>query len=813
MMRRGLLSLLSWGVVAVLFATIKIGVDASFRATSRRCVGLWLKTSSNLSSTNEDPADDDRPILLRLQESTTCDSSPASLVGSNKRRRNESKENRSATRDDYDYDSQSTTKGTVNDPSKPYRVMMMLSDQHEISDVFATLAAGFLTAGLHVTVVYFHAEPKSIIDVQFEIFSRIHVRDQHRADKAFAIVEFPLQHAGEKDSTERQTDNLNEGGTENSPDDCSRKTTSKPFDDCAIQKAPSYMRLLETISNQSNPTNLSSTPYHQLGEEPDVLVSDAAFMGGMLFSEVERIPTVAFGSYETLDLAIEHDVAWYPAPDGIFPYRMYQIVRQRLYSLSLTEAFLKTNRMRKELGLPSHKSPTDILLPVVALFVEFIPSDSLPFAPPKPRDDGTGRRSSANRVHQIQPLLSPCTPCVEEPPIWAAKKNTPIVMVQPPERASASWVRSLIRSLTLARQSLDDYDECSWDTFSCRKDMSFEVVWLQKRNQNGNYSIISGEPEKHFPPVVPSFIHKETSINILDSVIRHPNTVVAMAHCNSDLHTVSALGVGIFCLSHTSCRQSDYRNDSSFDSLSRGGSNVLDPREVATQLLRLLRQKSLDGDNLQIRKNQAIAAHGIPHGMDTAVVIVSMVAQTHRENKPWASLTEMQQTSATSIMEALERLASLEKGGGGDLKSDDRSRLEIHFDEKQPYDAFTVLIAWVVFLSALTYVLMKDSIARWRRRKPPYRGDSLSDGIFSRLPDLDEAWDTLVTWYREQPVLAIAESFTLSRAQAENQNIKSTSGVDIAHSASTPQGNQQPQHHNHHQGHVRRRRKVKTTRQ
>jgi hypothetical protein len=110
---------------------------------------------------------------------------------------------------------------------------------------------------------------------------------------------------------------------------------------------------------------------------------------------------------------------------------------------------------------------------------------------------------------------------------------------------------------------------------------------------------------------------------------------------------------------------------------------------------------------------------------------------------------------------------------------------------------------------------MKDTIARWRRRRSHHRGDSLSDGILTRLPDLDEAWDTLLAWYRDQPLLVIAESFTLSSGQDDNQNIKSPSGAPSGHHPSTlQQGNQNQQQHQHHnQGHIRRRRKVRTARQ
>lgn len=857
MRRRVVQSLiLCWGVVSGLIAILVVNKDRADASNhqpriGRRCVGQWFNNTirSNNNNNNTNPSlpssevdldmGDGRGILRQLQKSTTCDSKSVSTSSASVGAKNDNRraDDADGTQSNNNKNNNNGYVGNNTNEGWPYHVMMLLSDQHDTNDMITTLAAGFLTAGLHVTVVNFHDDDDDgrsnrgpVIDVSYEILSRIAIEDEERADRSLAVIDVPLPILPNDDGIHRNhiinslavDDNHDE--TAFVADDCGRKTTSEPFDDCAIRRAPIYLRLLKDVINDT------TTSLWTLGMDPDVLVTDAAFMGGLLFSEVQGIPTVAIGTYQTLDLAVEHDVSWTPPPDRMLPYRMYRIVLQRLYSLSLTGAFLKTNRIRKQLGLQALKSPTDGLLPIVALLVEYVSTDSWPpFAsgvrqngellgkPSSPSLSATGRRHTCPPVFYIQPLVAPCTPCIEGSPTWTAEKNTPIVVVEPPQRTSPRYIRSLIRSLTLARQSLDAYDECSWDSFSCRKDAPFEVVWLQKRTNES-----SDDAERYFPPSVPSFIHREMSTNILDSVIRHPNTVAAIAHCNSDSHTVSTLGVGFLCLSHSSripppplagTPEGDDESRS-IHSVPPELGDMLDPREVATQLLRILRKKSREVGNSKTRKRNA--ANRIPHGIEATITVVSAVARTHRENKPWKNLSEMQETMATSIREAMKGVVDKNDGGRSvDSELDTRSLLDLRFDEQQPYDAFTVLVAWVVFLSALIYVIMKDSIARWRRRRSHHRGDSFSDGILTRLPDLDEAWDTLLVWYRDQPALVIAESFALSSAHDDNQNIKSTSGATSGHHATTPQqGNHSQQHHQHHnQGHVRRRRKVRTTRQ
>jgi len=310
---------------------------------------------------------------------------------------------------------------------------------------------------------------------------------------------------------------------------------------------------------------------------------------------------------------------------------------------------------------------------------------------------------------------------------------------------------------------------------------------------------------------------------LLDTLIRYPNTIAVLAHCDSELLGVASLGVGLLCTSQhddipplVSASPGDVSKAAVPNSvygmpvyrLKRSTDSTMDSKEIAKQLLYMLRQISVELDK---SSPTSVASTGL----ERAITIVRTTAKTQREKTPWKSLQNMQEVTSEAINEALFKLDIVD-GEEEQVYSnptadtiDELRKAELDFDEQQPYDAFTVLIAWLVFLASAAYLLLKDSavIMHWRRRRMNihHRGYSISDGILSRLPDLDDAWETLWMWYREQPALIISESFS-------NAN----EGPPQAASSGFWDGNLQHQshhHHGHHHGNVRRRRKIKTSRQ
>jgi hypothetical protein len=301
---------------------------------------------------------------------------------------------------------------------------------------------------------------------------------------------------------------------------------------------------------------------------------------------------------------------------------------------------------------------------------------------------------------------------------------------------------------------------------SCRNEAAdFTILWLELKDNI-----------EYFPEFVPPYIIREPSASLLDSLSRHPNTIAAVVHCDSDSHVLSSiLGLSVLCVS-----QSERLPAQTVNHLLDG--KKLDPREIAVQLLGLMRRRNVQQDNAD-EKNEGIRLDGLSR----AVSILGRVAATHREQRPWEDVLQMQRVVSQAI--------------SNDLNMTRATTEQSIFDEQQPYDTFTVLVAWFVILSSGLYVLLKDSLlARWRPRRTHHhhhnRGDSLSEGILTRLPDLDDAWATLVQWYKEQPVLMRTESLVASTTTEESHHKTPSQGINHASN-----------HGHHHQGNLRRRRK------
>jgi len=580
------------------------------------------------------------------------------------------------------------------------------------------------------------------------------------------------------------------------------------------------------------------------------MMMDTSFLGGLLFSEVNMIPTVAIGSHETFTFAVEHEPKWKPSPKRFSLDRMDRIFLQRLHSVGLTGVFLRVNQMRHSLGLKELgrlTTPLDQLLPVVSILADLIPSDiSLPLfksmsALPETlrrnkRDDNgsynnddfhAGKKGYGYRIHNVQPLLSPCTICSnKKTSSWNTEQKTSVIIVAPPVGVSGKWTRSMIRALSMTKQSLEGYGDCLGRA-NC--DVGFEVDWLTVRE----------EDDDHFPPVVPSFIHREVSINLLDSAIRNPNTVIALIHCDSESNILATLGIEIFCISQShriptfdSVRDllyeqsaegafakvkhffdRDYSSRSLFESISR---ETINPEVVASQLINVLRRKSggskssMKTDHTDsIEKRAEQVAGWVTSGLRRTITIVETAARLNRNNK-WENLREMHKETSSAIKQALHAIDRIlvdedtEEISNTNNK-DVREEIEVH-------DIFTVFGAWVVVISATFYVIMKDRkvTKRWRQHRHHHlfrNGGSFLDGIMSRLSDVDNGLDMLLAW---------AAAVTATNPIVESKNDPIGRAVSEEHLASDSRKDQQilqnSHSHNNH-GNVRRRRKTKTARQ
>ena len=851
-------------------------------AARRRCIGQFFADYTGSSNIDEDGGGQhernrDGSILDWLNENTSCDLQSEPSVSSYPSWKKKTKKLLNNNKNDSGSSNVSTTTA-FDDEDRPYHVVMLLMENHPIHHEIITLSSGFLVAGLEVSIFYiFHDDDtleakrknQMIADsIQSEIFQRMPLRDNiiQRARDSFRFVKLNLNEYIQRAESENETDNYNIISDSDEFDSCKNKfTAAHPLDRCAIKMAPVVLKLLlEYTDTHIKPKtrgkqNSNSTDKNDNDEDVGndrfdfVMMMDASFLGGLLFSEIKMIPTIAIGWYHALMLAIEHEPKWNPSPKRTTLDRMDRIFLQRLYSLRLTGVFLRANQMRHSLGLKELKrlkSPLDHFLPVVAMLVDLIPSGiTLPLSSSMSsvtetlpnnkifREDGSREIHGNNdfhvdgqgygyRVHNIQPLLSPCTLCLDQQTSWKIKNNSSVIMVSPKAGVSAKWTRSLIRALSLTKQSLEGYDDCLFDRATCQNGaVGFEVDWLTMQEDKND----------HFPQVVPPFIHREVSVNLLDSAIRNPNTIIALIHCDSESNILASFRIEVFCISQSNripimysvedllhekgyggaAADIDLANDRDAssrllqESISREN---LNPEEVATRLLSVLRQKSIGSEtsatreqNDYIKKRNREVATWATSGLQRTVKIVQSAARVHRENS-WKNPQEMQRVTSSAITKALNSMdGSLQ---GENIPQVDNNSQDVE-GKQGLYDAFTIFIAWLVFISATIYMILKDSIVIKRFRQHHHHhcyrhGGSIIDSILIRLKDLDDAWDILLSW---------SSDLSPAKLLIDTHNDRNGRSGPNENTVINVKKEQQPQHNNnHHNGQVRRRRKMKTTR-
>ena len=492
-----------------------------------------------------------------------------------------------------------------------------------------------------------------------------------------------------------------------------RINAGHPLQKCEIERGPCIFDLLQQ--------NVVKYVKNDREENTDfVMMMDASFLGGLLYSDINAIPTIAIGSIASWELMVEHDPKWTPSQKDSILNRLKKVMRQRLQSLGLTRVFLQAKKMRQSLGVEteSFRTPFDCFSSVEALFVDF-ESDDDKHKPVskgnyKSEDGGGDEHEFNNRVRYIHPFLSPCMPCLKQPVSVKDERNAPVIMVAiPEERSDGIWIRSLIRVLSFVRQSLQEYDECLFDRASCRNRVAkFEVNWLKmtENEKGGNANF--------FPPVFPSFITSTDSNSVLDSAISNPKTIVAIISCDSESKLLSSFGIEVFCISQSGSNDLNKRDPLHQMLQNSLNQATLDSEVVAIQLLKVLRRKSIDlskhtrGTLQSFDKRNRKAARQLTGGLLKTLLIVEETAQMNRGNQ-----------------------INLKNSG---------FREPLH-------DASTVLIAWLILLFAALYVFMKHILLiSWLRdHNRRYHSPSLLNGILLNLAELDDAWRALLDFSKD----------------------------------------------------------------
>ena len=817
----------------------------------RRCIGQFLTSYATNGGTNKGERQKGKnpngSVLHWLNENTSCDLPSEYSVPSRKRKKKDTNKSNGS-----EIDSKTPT---FDEEDHPYHVVILLMENQNIHEEVITLSSGFLVAGLEVTIFNIFQDDgtlqtnrrnERIADfIQSKIFQILPTNDTiiQRAQDSFRFIQLNLNDY--TTSKKKKTDNSYTSDPAEIDACMNGIAASHPLDKCAIEMAPSVLKLLlnETVVHFPTKTRGNDEPNGQRFDF--VLMMDASFLGGLLFSEIEMIPSIVIGSHHSLVFAVEQEPKWSPSPNRKILDRMDSIFLQRLYSLGLTGVFLRANQMRHSLGMKRLKAPLDHFAPVVSVLVDLIPRDiTFPLSLSLSSAEGTSLDTHSDggskeilgdddirldeqgygyRVHNMQPLLSPCTICLDQGTSRKIETNSSVIMVHPPAGVSAKWTRSLIRALSLTKQSLEAYDDCLFDRATCRNGVvGFEVFWLAK----------GWEEDDHFPPVAPSFIHKEITESLLDSAIRNPNTMIALIHCDLESSSLTTFGIEVFCISQSDRVPTigsvgdtlyekgyeDVRNDMDSsskllrESLSRENIN---PEEVATQLLIALRRKSIGSERSStteelnsIQKRNIEVANWVTSGLQRAMIIVQSAAQLHRENI-WENPRQMQRATSSAITKALHTMDLVSQGKNIEQVNNNNKQ---DFGAKQNLDyAFVLFLSWFVFLSAVIFIVLKDSVVirRWRqyRHQQYYRsGGNMIDLCLNRLDDLEKAWDMLLSWSSEfsTPKLDVdSDGDHIGRPRSNENPVTNT------RKEHQPQNNS---NNNHQYGQMRRRRKTKVTR-
>jgi hypothetical protein len=490
---------------------------------------------------------------------------------------------------------------------------------------------------------------------------------------------------------------------------------------------------------------------------PDVIIMDASLLGGLLFSEASRVPTVALASSSSLELAVEHATSWQPPTAWSLSRRIYRFFRQRFRSALFTVVFVRYNRIRDELGLPRVKSPVDILLPVERIISDISRLTDINLF-------GNHQQESTVLLHPT--LIPPCVPCVDtESDSVTTFKNESIIMVVPPSNASASFTRIVLRGLVLARQSLQSFDDCSWDA-SCLKP-NFQVLWVRP-----------GHGNDFFPPVVPEFIYNETFYaNILDNVARYPYTILALVDCDVDTNILTAFDLGVMCFS-TSSRMLPLTAASGMHSLRANKQGRLVSSDIAAQILLALRRTTV---GVEVPSSIAVSMPRL-NGLQQVTQLVQNISNDQRTNKSQSGNDGSHRTKSRA-----RRIVREDSGNCSDA--------ELTSKEQYVHNAAAVFAAWCIIMSAALYLVLS---AKYSRNDNNYKNEGLFFCISGHFSDLDDAWMPFSSWYHEQKRSLFSVGTDDDRSALPKQSISENRSQEV-------------RRHHHLNGSMQRRRKTKTS--
>jgi hypothetical protein len=423
-------------------------------------------------------------------------------------------------------------------------------------------------------------------------------------------------------------------------------------------------------------------------------------------------------------------------------------------------------------------------------------------------------------------------------------KSLATILIVPPSDPTPVTVRTLLQGLSLARSSLASYDDCDWDSWTCQKiAKDFQIRWLTMDVSTHNFSDsnISNDNNRAFlPPVTMPEFYQEHSVSLLDSVARHhddtknittKSVLLVILPCQDRNARIlpSVFEISVLCydnyqhrhrgdaLSTTTTTTTSARPGESTNNVGRMAYLVLksdtNPREIAAPILRLLRYRRAR-DHVPVTKNLKTTATGATatsgstttgtdavakshyqlgslsslDGLTRAVSIIHRIAELNRRKEnQWTSPSEMQRVLSLAVrnlthpcithhlnLDGLDHDTDDDKGG-------DPYRSVVH------HDSLLVFLAWIFLGTATLYIAIQElfaSSSMWHLHRIPTTTSSISTTptiLWTRGPDLDDAWTLWLEWYHDQPDdwLSALDRFSLGKTQGRPQLTTTINTADV----------------------------------
>lgn len=263
--------------------------------------------------------------------------------------------------------------------------------------------------------------------------------------------------------------------------------------------------------------------------EPDVILTDAAEVAGLLVAEAFLLPSLVLVESDT----ILRQVLGTPLAGLGWWERLSRASEDRLASIDLTSGFVSLNRVRHHLGLERLRTMADLWkTPGNLLWSSSPTADAYQELMP-------------NLLAYSGPLLPPCVPCdrtlaalTELASLAGGSSEAeplPAVLVSAAfrndERGRTS-LRQLIQGLSLARASMAEFERCTGEALGC---------WAGPND----FRVVLMGPSHEW--VLPDWItHGQSAF--LDVMAMHPPTLALVSLCDPQNAWTHRLGPPVLCL-------------------------------------------------------------------------------------------------------------------------------------------------------------------------------------------------------------------------------------------------------------------------